>query len=166
MKKQCAAAEVDVGATVVPGDFSDFPDDDYSSDEDLYQIELKSDGLQSHLSQLIAQTVVFCFYQKKLNQHLTFVPSIAVNRNHIQFHFYDSENDVYLVSQEMPLFVNQTLHLSTVLATWLVLNHRYLLSDATEEMLNEGKFGFHDIAHESLHLYKKRNQNGFNNVKA
>ena len=96
-----------------------------------YQIELKSDGLQSHLSQLIAQTVVFCFYQKKLNQHLTFVPSIAVNRNHIQFHFYDSENDVYLVSQEMPLFVNQTLHLSTVLATWLVLNHRYLLSDAT-----------------------------------
>lgn len=36
MKKQCAAAEVDVGATVVPGDFSDFPDDDYSSDEDHY----------------------------------------------------------------------------------------------------------------------------------
>ena len=150
VKKDRAAAEVDVGATVVPEDFSD---DDYSSDEDLYQIELKSDVLQSHLSQLIAQTVVFSFYQRKRN--LTFVPSIALNRNHIQFHFYDSENDVYLVSQEMPLFVNQTLHLSTVLATWLVLNHRYLLSDATEEMLNEGKFGFHDIAHKSLHLYEK-----------
>ena len=79
------------------------------------------------MSQLIAQTLVLSFYQKKLNQHLTFVPSIAVNRNLInQFHFYNSENDVYLVSQEMPLFVNQTLHLSTVLATWLVLNHRYL----------------------------------------
>lgn len=76
------------------------------------------------MSQLIAQTVVFSFYQRKRN--LTFVPSIALNRNHIQFHFHDSENDVYLVSQEMPLFVNQTLHLSTVLATWLVLNHRYL----------------------------------------
>lgn len=69
---------------------------------------------------------------------------------------------MYLVSQEMPLFENQTLHLSTVLATWLVLNHRYLLSDATEEMFHEGKFGFHDIAHESLHLYEKENQNGFN----
>lgn len=73
---------------------------------------------------------------------------------------------MYLVSKEMLLFVNQTLHLSTVLATWLVLNHRYLLSDATEEVFNGGKFGFHDIAHESLHLYKKGNQNGFNNVKA
>lgn len=28
--------------------------------------------------------------------------------------------------KKMPFFVNQTLHLSTVLATWLVLNHRYL----------------------------------------
>ena len=145
---------MEVGTTIVPEDLSEFADDDCSSYEDLHQIEVKSDGLQSHWSQVIAQTIVFSFYQRKLNQALSLVPSIAVNKNHIQFHFYDSEKDVYLVSQEMPLFVNQTLHLSTVLATWLVLNHRYLLSDATEEMLSEGKFGFHDIAHESLHLYK------------
>lgn len=156
--------EVNVGATEVPeeadvkSDTSTSLDlDEKSSDECLSQIEVKIDELHSHFSQLISQTIVFSFYQTKCEPALTLIPSIGVSKSRIQFHFYDSEKDIYLLSREMPLFYDdakKALNLSTVIATWLVLNYKHLISGASEEM-SEGKFGFHSkISKEILHLYK------------
>ena len=157
----------DVGATVLHAELVDeMPSDEESLAEDLSQIEVKSDELQKYLSQLISETVVFSFYQKKQFPSLSLVPSIGVSKSHIQFHFYDSEKDVYFISQEMPLFYkDRSLHLTTVLAIWLVLNYRYFLSEATEEMTSEGKFGFHAQVSETLHLYKQKIELGMSSIK-
>lgn len=157
-KNRSDAAHDDVGATVLNEESSnpDVMSDDESSLEDLAQIEVKSDeDLESHLSQLLSQTVVFSFHQRKHFPFLHLVPSIGVNEEHIQFHFYDSVKDLYFVSNELELFlVNNNLHLTTVLVTWLVLNHRFLMSEATEEMLKNGKFGFHSFAQGNIEYYR------------
>jgi hypothetical protein len=150
----------DVGVTVVYDDDKDSSncdssDTDDSSSEDLSQIEVKCDELQTHLSRIISQTIVFSFHQKKHFKFLNLVPSIAVCKRSIQFHFYDAENDLYFVNDEMPLFdVDGDLLLTTVIATWLVLNYRIFVPKATEGMLKEGKFGFHSYAQDSLILYQ------------
>ena len=97
------------------------------------------------LSAHLAQTIVFSFYQKKRHPDVTLVPTIAVSRTHIQFHFYDCEKDIYLMSREMPLFGldPEQLNLCTVLATWLVVNYKYFVTGVTGEMEKETKFGFH-----------------------
>ncbi|XP_078319131.1 uncharacterized protein LOC111118743 [Crassostrea virginica] len=157
----------DVGATVLHAELVDeTPSDDESLAEDLSQIEVMSDELQKNLSQLISETVVFSFYQKKQFPSLSLVPSIGVSKSHIQFHFYDADKDVYFISQEMPLFYkDKSLHLTTVLAIWLVLNYRCFLSEATEEMTSEGKFGFHAQVSETLHLYKHKIELGMSSIK-
>lgn len=157
--------EIDVGATVVPvpeNPDTDTLDDESSSDDGLSQIEVKTDDLNNHLSQLFSQTIVFSFYQKKCNPASNIVPSIGVSKNHIQFHFYDSEKDIYLASKQMPLFYeNKTLQIPTVIATWLVLNYKHLSSGVTKNIESEGKFGFHSqIFPESLHLYQNNLEMG------
>jgi hypothetical protein len=164
-------ADDGIPIAVLPQDSSDSDPDlsnDDSANDDLSHTEVTSSGLQSLLSQIIAQTIVFSFHQKKHFPMLHFVPSIAVSENAIQFHFYDSENDLYFVSGELNLFhANGTLHLTTVLATWLVLNHRYLSSEGTEEMKKCRKFGFHSMAKDNLVFYQKDLRMGkrFQNVK-
>lgn len=152
-KQKC---EVDVGVTVVPESSDTDSSGEDSDNNGLSQTEVKADDLNNHLSQLFSQTIVFSFYEKKCNPALNIVPSIGVSKTHIQFHFYDSQNDIYLASKEMPLFYkNKTLQIPTVIATWLVLNYKHLSSGVTKNIENEGKFGFHSqIFSESLHLYQ------------
>lgn len=108
------------------------------------QAEIKLSPLNAHMPQLHSQTIVFSFYQKKCHSDLNLIPFMGVSRNHIQFHFYDSKEDIYLLSREMPLFyADKTLNMSTVIATWLVLNYQYLMSGVTAKMKSEKKFGFH-----------------------
>ncbi|XP_048770308.1 uncharacterized protein LOC125676492 [Ostrea edulis] len=165
-KRPRLEAEADVGVTVVTEDSDDDSSDQDVSDDELSQIEVKSDSLVGHVSHFISQTIVFSFYQKKCNANLSFVPSIGINRNRIQFHFYDAENDIYLLSQEIPLFDNENnLMLPTVIATWLVLNYKHLLTGPTKEMVNDDKFGFHSkIAPPSLNLYKNEIKMGWTSI--
>ena len=152
-KQKC---EFDVGVTVVPESSDTDSSGEDSDNNGLSQTEVKADDLNNHLSQLFSQTIVFSFYEKKCNPALNIVPSIGVSKTHIQFHFYDSQKDIYLASKEMPLFYkNKTLQIPTVIATWLVLNYKHLSSGVTKNIENEGKFGFHSqIFSESLHLYQ------------
>lgn len=163
--KEQKCDEIDIGATVVPT--PEKPDTDSSDDESLSndepsQTEVKTDGLNNHLSHLFSQTIVFSFYQKKCNPALNIVPLIGVSKTHIQFHFYDSEKDIYLASKQMPLFYkNKTLQIPTVIATWLVLNYKHLSSGVTRNIEKDGKFGFHcQIMPESLHLYQNNIEMG------
>uniref|UniRef100_K1QJP2 Uncharacterized protein n=1 Tax=Magallana gigas TaxID=29159 RepID=K1QJP2_MAGGI len=127
-KQRCD--EIDIGATVVPTPENPDTDDESLSNDGPSQTEVKTDGLNNHLSHLFSQTIVLSFYQKKCNPALNIVPLIGVSKTHIQFHFYDSEKDVYLASKQMPLFYkNKTLQIPTVIATWLVLNYKHLSSD-------------------------------------
>lgn len=154
--KEQKCDEIDIGATVVPTPENPDTDDESLSNDGPSQTEVKTDGLNNHLSHLFSQTIVLSFYQKKCNPALNIVPLIGVSKTHIQFHFYDSEKDIYLASKQMPLFYkNKTLQIPTVIATWLVLNYKHLSSGVTRNIENNGKFGFHSqILPESLPLYQ------------
>ena len=55
----------------------------------------------------------------------------------------------------MPLFCeDDSLNLPSVLATWLVLNYKHLMSDVPVEMKNQ--FGFHQLCKKMLSVYKNK----------
>jgi hypothetical protein len=147
----------EVGAKVVlpiHQEDSDLEDENDSSNEDLSQIKVKSDDLQFHLSQIVAQTIVFSFHQRK-HYPLYLLPSIGVSKHAIQFHFYDAREDLYFASYNLPLFyTTNELNMTVVLATWLVLNHSFFTPKPSKSMLEEGKFGFHSLAQENLFRYR------------
>jgi hypothetical protein len=154
-KDNCTEEDTVPIAVLLPGVLDADTEED-SATEDLSQIEVKSEELDSHLSQIVAQTIVFSFHQKKHFPMLHFVPSIAVSQDAMQFHFYDSEKDLYFVTGKLELFnFRGKLHLNTVLITWLVLNHRLFMSEGTEGMKRGTKsFGFHSFAKDKLDLYR------------
>ncbi|KAK3086572.1 hypothetical protein FSP39_020392 [Pinctada imbricata] len=118
--------------------------------------EVKLSSLEE-ISQIQAQTIVFSFYQKKRHPEVGLVPSISVSKTHIQFHFYDSAKDVYLMSRRMPLFQESGNSLSkvTALATWMVVNYKVLITVVTDEMEKETPFGLLTaFTPESLEYYK------------
>eukprot|EP00105_Crassostrea_gigas_P016788 XP_011434306.1 PREDICTED: uncharacterized protein LOC105333164 [Crassostrea gigas] len=165
-KRPKLETEVHIAATVIPEEFSQDPESlqDESSEDDLTEF----DSLQKYFSQTVAQSIVFSFYQKKCNQAVNIVPFIAVSKTHVQFHFYDCEKDLYFLSQEMPLFAGDCdeLLMETVIATWLVINYRYLLSGPTEEMVRGEKFGFHsNVSDEALNLYRNEIKMGITKLK-
>ncbi|KAK3084628.1 hypothetical protein FSP39_016549 [Pinctada imbricata] len=125
---------------------------------DASNVEVKVSTLSSHMSQLLSQAIVFSFYLHKCNSEATFVPTIGISKESIQVHFYDSERDIYLMSREMRLFKRGTkeLHLPTIVALWLVLNYSDLMTEATCEMQQEERFGFHTFSGQStLQRYKR-----------
>lgn len=131
-------------------------EDEESSEDDSHPYDAVSQSpLSGHMSQLISQTITFSFYVKKKHSNMSLIPCIGISKSHIQFHFYDSENDVYLISREMPLFCeDDRLNLPSVLATWLVLNYTHLMSDVPVEMKNQ--FGFHQLRKKMLSVYKNK----------
>lgn len=59
-KKRCESL---VAATTVSEEYNE----DSSDEDDYFQNEAKPDNLDGHLSELISQTIVFSFHQKKCN---------------------------------------------------------------------------------------------------
>lgn len=161
--------EVHIAATVIPEE----PDEECeslleSSEDNLSQSEVKFKSLEQFFPQIASQSIVFSFYQKKCNSAVSIVPYIAVSKTHVQFHFYDCEKDLYFLSQEMPLFSHDDteLFLETVIATWLVLNYRHLLSGPTEGMVKGEKFGFHsNVSDEVLNLYRNEIKMGITELR-
>nr|XP_011453915.2 uncharacterized protein LOC105346863 [Crassostrea gigas] len=161
--------EVHIAATVIPEEPVEESESILESSEDnLSQNEVKFKSLEQFFPQIASQSIVFSFYQKKCNSAISIVPYIAVSKTHVQFHFYDCEKDLYFLSQEMPLFSHDDteLFLETVIATWLVLNYRYLLSGPTEGMVKGEKFGFHsNVSDEVLNLYRNEIKMGITELK-
>ncbi|KAK3084042.1 hypothetical protein FSP39_007201 [Pinctada imbricata] len=128
------------------------------------QAEVKVSPFDAGLSQVQAQTIVFSFYQRKRHPEVGLVPSIAVRRTHIHRalgdsgnYFYDCHKDIYLLSKEMPLFQGKdgSLNFVTLVATWLVVNYKQLMTGATEEIEKDVKFGLMDaFSSDSLDYYK------------
>ncbi|KAK3089753.1 hypothetical protein FSP39_006213 [Pinctada imbricata] len=121
------------------------------------QAEVQLSSLETELPQVQAQTIVFSFYQRKRHPEVGLIPCIAVSKTHIQFHFYDCEKDIYLMSNELPLFTGEDdrLNCVTIMATWLVVNYKQLITGVTNEMENESRFGLlNAFSPEAVEYYK------------
>ena len=78
------------------------------------------------LSQAIGSAVVASFVERKLHPKLApLYPCIFLNCSSVTFIFYDCENDFLVITDRIDLYSNhRRVDKSTILALWLVLNHR------------------------------------------
>ena len=104
--------------------------------------------------QLIAETIVFSFLQKKptKKQHPELshflIPCVGIASNAMLLMFYDSEHDVFLESSFVPLLSStceNMFSVEAILVTWLAVNYRFLWTGLTDEML-QFKAGFFEEA--------------------
>ena len=125
-----------------------------SSVEDKVQTCIEDERVTN---QVIAQTIVFSFLQRK--QHSEYeqflIPSVAVSRKEIIFYFYDSQYDILLRSPAFPLFVDDGMSMAAILCSWFVMNYKYLCSGVTEGMITAPKANFFEFAGKQLHVYKE-----------
>eukprot|EP00105_Crassostrea_gigas_P013798 XP_011430234.1 PREDICTED: uncharacterized protein LOC105330313 [Crassostrea gigas] len=103
------------------------------------EVKMKSTNL-SRNPQLVAETVVFSFLQKKTHPELSnfLIPCVGIASSAMLLMFYDSEHDVFLESSLVPLLSSTCKNMFTVeavLVTWLAVNYRFLCTGLTDEML-------------------------------
>lgn len=129
------------------------------------EVKIKSACL-SRNSQMIAETVVFSFLQKKRHpeycQYL--FPCIGVNSQEMVVYFYDAEYDVLLESSPIPLHVTQksltgNVSVVAIIVSWLVVNHQYLC-DGLTQVLKKTRSGFFHQAEKRLFIYENELQFG------
>ena len=145
------------------GDFSSCSSEDDS--DSAVEVKTNGDDFQTEISQMLAQTIVFSFLQRKQNckalEH-ALIPSIAVNGKNVIVHLYDCENDVLLQSCPGELFGfdeddNAKLSLPAVVLIWLTLNYKCFCTGVLESM-KEYKATFFDLVGESLQIYQNEVQ--------
>jgi hypothetical protein len=92
--------------------------------------------------QIIAQSIVFSFLQKKEenNYENNLIPCVGVAKNYVTFFMYDCENDIFLESAQIKLMSVQGGDIleTGVLALWLAINDRYTCPGVTQHMINTG----------------------------
>lgn len=103
------------------------------------EVKTKSDNL-SRNPQLVAETIVFSFLQKRTHPELSnfLIPCVGFSSRAMLLMFYDSEHDVFLESSLIPLFSSTCKNMFSVeaiLVTWLAVNYRFLCTGLTDEML-------------------------------
>nr|XP_022338513.1 RUN domain-containing protein 1-like isoform X1 [Crassostrea virginica]XP_022338519.1 RUN domain-containing protein 1-like isoform X1 [Crassostrea virginica]XP_022338529.1 RUN domain-containing protein 1-like isoform X1 [Crassostrea virginica] len=86
--------------------------------------------------QLIAETIVFSFLQKKKTKKKKhpelshfLIPCVGIASNAMLLMFYDSEHDVFLESSFVPLLSStceNMFSVEAILVTWLAVNYRFL----------------------------------------
>ena len=97
-------------------------------------VETKPDNVNTRKSesQLVAQTVVFSFLERKYNKASMdnfLEPGIMIGKKHYTLLFYDSGNDVFVTTlPDINLFADADLSPVVTLLLWLALNYRYLCS--------------------------------------
>lgn len=103
------------------------------------EVKMKSDNL-SRNPQLVSETIVFSFLQKRTHPELSnfLIPCVGFNSSAMLLMFYDSEHDVFLESSLIPLFSSTCKNMFSVeaiLVTWLAVNYKFLCTGLTDEML-------------------------------
>ncbi|XP_033754347.1 uncharacterized protein LOC117337465 isoform X2 [Pecten maximus] len=150
--------DVIVNNQVVVEALEDEPDSDSPGRTPM---EVKSTYL-SRNPQIIAETIVFSFLQKKRHpeySHFLF-PCIGVNSKDMVVYFYDSKNDVLLESSPISMYtISGGVNLLAIVVSWLVVNHKYLCDGLTEGLKKETSGFFHQ-AEKVLPIYKNELQFG------
>lgn len=108
-------------------------------DESSSSFEEKDNSdLINDMSQIIAETIVFAFLQKKYNPAFEnyLIPTVGVSKREILFYLYDPEHDILLESPPFNIFQYQSSRLSypTVLALWFILNYKTFCTGITKAM--------------------------------
>lgn len=129
-------------------------------------VEVKLKATLMKNPQIIAQTIVFSFLQKKRHpdrdQFLT--PCIGIGNSELIIMLYDSEHDVLLESSTIPLFENEfscEFSYCAILVCWLTVNYKYFCSGLVEKY-KMFKSNFFNIAREKINVYEEKLQ--FQNV--
>ena len=108
-------------------------------DESLSAFEVKDNSdLINDRSQIIAETIVFAFLQKKNNPAFEnyLIPTVGISKKDVLFHFYDPEHDILLESPPFSIFgyLSSELYYPTVLALWFTLNYKTFCTGITRGM--------------------------------
>ena len=86
--------------------------------------------------QILAETIAYSFLKNREKREITLIPTLAINKDYIQVHFYDSEEDVLI--QSAPLFFMQSdtfeLCYNAVLVVWMTLNYRIFCGGVIDGM--------------------------------
>ena len=109
-------------------------------------------------NQVMAQTIVFCLLQRKRHPESKhyLIPNIIANGKGLKFFFYDADNDILMESKKYNFVYNNLPYrivLTTVISTWLVLNHRFLCSGPYTDYLQAPKSKFREYADKVVSIY-------------
>ncbi|XP_033754877.1 uncharacterized protein LOC117337854 [Pecten maximus] len=139
----------------------DEPNVSESSERTPMEVNMKPVCLSTN-QQIIAETIVFSFLQKKRHPEYSqfLFPCIGVNSKEMVVCFYDSENDILLKSSPVPLqTVTGKFDVVTIVVSWLVVNHKFLC-DGLPRCLEIETSGFFRQAEEALPIYENDLQFG------
>ncbi|XP_060554711.1 uncharacterized protein LOC132715679 isoform X2 [Ruditapes philippinarum] len=106
-----------------------------------FEVKLSHEFPAKYRDQLIAQTIVFSFLEKK--EKTTYenylIPSIGIAKDQFVIFLYDSEHDILLESKVIKLWApTGRLYQSALLALWLGINYSLTCSGVTEHMKSCG----------------------------
>ena len=147
-------------------DADDDDDEDDNDDDNNVICDNQSDSsvkmkatenfVYKDLKQILAQTIVFSFLQRKLykgklNNYL--IPGIGFKSNYFMVCFFDAENDVLLQSKPIELFEGKSIRTLGVLLLWLTLNYRLFCSGITREMTAKQSDFIRKLGG-NLHIYR------------
>ncbi|XP_021362251.1 uncharacterized protein LOC110456051 isoform X2 [Mizuhopecten yessoensis] len=120
------------------------------------EVKLKHVNL-SRNQQIMSETIVFSFLQKQRHpesRHFLF-PCIGVANTGMVVYFYDSQKDVLLESSFISLVsVEGKVNTQAILASWFVVNYKYLSSGIPHSKAPDEKAGFFSHVKEKLEIYE------------
>nr|XP_022345589.1 uncharacterized protein LOC111138078 [Crassostrea virginica] len=116
-------------------------EDDQECSDGKAQMKNRTCSDLSRNAQLVAETIVFSFLQKKRHpERSNFLTTcIGIAKSCLVIMLYDSEHGVLLESSLIPLMsatCSNKFSVDAILVTWLALNYKYLCTGLTEEMLH------------------------------
>lgn len=128
-------------------------------------VDMTDNSMGSGLVQLAAKIIVQSFYYRQVYPQWenTLIPCVGVSSTGLIFYFYDSVHDVLLGSSRFPLAAYSPfeINFTTVIALWMVLNHKYLCNGLSSVDLQEvPKSGFVTAARDKLHIYRAELRQG------
>lgn len=139
-------------------------DSDSASVSSDSSIEVKRDRVftATALQQVMAQTIVFSFLQRKLNGGKSsncLVPGIGICSEQLILYMYDCEADVLLEAMPLDIFSDhgpEVLHIRGVVVLWLLLNYGEF-GNCIPDKFKTYKSEFHqDLGEKFLDIYMNK----------
>ncbi|XP_061196538.1 uncharacterized protein LOC133204806 [Saccostrea echinata] len=123
-------------------------------------VEVKLKTVLSRNPQIIAQTIVFSFLQKKTHPERDsfLTPCIGIGSSDLIVMFYDSEHDVLLESSSIPLFNDPfsfEFSYTAIIVSWLVVNYKFLCTGLPDHMKTY-KSDFFVHAGKKIKIYEEK----------
>ncbi|XP_062601299.1 uncharacterized protein LOC134263017 isoform X2 [Saccostrea cucullata] len=116
-------------AAVVSRSESQVDEKDCQEEERTF-CETRVNSNQGVENQIISQTIVFSFIQRKLYPHLqnSLIPNLLISPRHYRILMYDSLNDILICSVKLPIFQDKDkprkLNIASIVFLWMVLHYR------------------------------------------